>query len=112
MYCMRKGSVVLMAAICSAMLLTLLAGSMSIAPVEAQSPKATSTRLSGGNATWTIQSQAFQSEYPSGFYFTIQGTSSAGNIKSVQALWRHGPGSQRRRDAVYDGATNTWKASW
>jgi hypothetical protein len=64
-------------------------------------------------ATWAVASSSFKSNYPKGFSFTVEATSSAGKIVAAQVLWRHAPAASRLRlsGAVNEtgtGATADW----
>src|SRR5256885_1662074 len=67
----------------------------------------------GGKATWNIKSNTFKSNYPSGFAFTLDATSSAGNIVSASIYWRHGQAGAFRYPAkiAADGTISyRWQA--
>ncbi|HVO43597.1 MAG TPA: hypothetical protein VMT34_13280 [Aggregatilineales bacterium] len=65
----------------------------------------------GGNATWTIESNTFQSNYPAGFDFTIQAESSGGKIVEATVSWSHAPGFVKHARGKIDdsGITASWK---
>jgi hypothetical protein len=101
----------------------ILVFNMVAAPVEAQpqarAQQSTSTPIpkipptvNGGNAKWSIRSRTFSSQYPKGFTFTLQASSTGGELKSAKVYWRHGPESQRSVPATYDPKTKTWTAVW
>src|SRR5258708_25726200 len=46
----------------------------------------------GGSAQWTINSMTFQSNYPKGFEFALDATSSGGKIVESTVMWSHAPG--------------------
>ncbi len=55
----------------------------------------------GGNATWTVNSMTFTSNYPKGFEIKVEAESSAGKITSGLGFWRHtAVGSRTRRPVV------------
>jgi len=67
----------------------------------------------GGNAQWTIHSSTFESNFPKGFSFTLEATSSGGKIVSAAVLWRHSPVSSRtRRLATIDESGTKMTAVW
>ncbi|MFN7209192.1 MAG: hypothetical protein ACK4P1_02225, partial [Aggregatilineales bacterium] len=67
----------------------------------------------GGNAQWTIRNSTFESNFPKGFTFTLEATSTGGKIVSAAALWRHSPVSSRtRRLATIDESGTKMVAVW
>jgi hypothetical protein len=46
----------------------------------------------GGKSTWKIKSMTFASQYPNGFDFGLDISSSAGRITLARVLWRHSTG--------------------
>ena len=67
----------------------------------------------GGNAQWTILSSSFESNFPKGFTFRLEATSTGGKIVSAAALWRHSPVSSRtRRLAQIDESGTKMVAVW
>ncbi|MCS6871071.1 MAG: hypothetical protein RML95_11290 [Anaerolineae bacterium] len=67
----------------------------------------------GGNAQWTILSNTFTSNFPKGFTFTLEATSTGGKIVSAAVLWRHSPVSSRtRRLATIDESGTKMVAVW
>lgn len=72
-------------------------------------PQASPTN-NGGNATWTLGEPQFASNYPNGFSFNIEATSSAGKLVTATVFWRHSPVSTRTRriaTVAEDGKTAT-----
>lgn len=65
-----------------------------------------------GNAEWTLGERTFESNYPDGFTFTIEATSSAGDITAATVVWSHAPRNTTRRTAEYDQATGIFTATW
>ena len=66
----------------------------------------------GGTATWTIKSMTFKSEYPKGGTFTLEASSSGGDIKSATVFIQHQPSKRTRVIAKYDATSGTWIAKW
>src|SRR5258706_15134339 len=67
----------------------------------------------GGSATWTVNATTFKSNYPKGFEFDIDATSSGGKIASAGVIWRHSPQATRnRRVAKVDPDTGKVSATW
>lgn len=99
-----------------AVLIALLPANRPI-PLQAQgSIEATPTILpspvgNGGKAQWTINSNEFTSNFPQGFDFTIDAQSSAGQIVSATAYWRHTPSQIKRADLKVD-SSGPITASW
>ena len=58
----------------------------------------------GGSATWAVQDMTFQSNYPNGFDFSINATSSGGKIAASVVFWRLSPKSRTRRAGVIDAS--------
>jgi hypothetical protein len=78
-------------------------------PVAAQgdiTPKTATLQPSptnnGGSAQWTINAMTFQSDYPKGFDFALDVTSSGGKIVEAGVIWAHAPGRNRRAPGVID----------
>ncbi len=61
---------------------------------------------------WTVGEQTFTSDYPHGFEFTADITSSAGPIVRGRIVWSHVPGTQRTRPIDVDPNTGMLHASW
>ncbi len=99
--------IVVLAAMFAGMSLSAIAQSSTSTPGANVTPT-----VNGGNAKWTIKSRTFTSQYPHGFTFTIQASSTGGDLKSVRVYWRHGPVSQQSRPATYDPKKKTWTAVW
>ncbi len=60
----------------------------------------------GGKAQWAVKSMTFTSDYPNGFEFALDATSSGGKITGASVIWRHGPASSRTRaQGKIDAAT-------
>lgn len=57
---------------------------------------------SEGDAEWTIGERTFESFYPNGFVFTIEASSSIGDIENATVVWSHAPRNQQRRAAEFD----------
>src|SRR5262249_25603904 len=102
-----------------AVLIALLPTSRPI-QIRAQSPSqgrdttatiAPSPVGNGGDAQWTINRNDFVSNFPQGFDFTIEAQSSAGQIVSATAYWRHTP-SQLKRVDLKVASSNPITASW
>ncbi len=66
----------------------------------------------GGNATWTVKSRAFKSNYPKGFEFDLDVTSTGGKIVEASVVWSHNPSTRARRAGVIDPAQGAIKAVW
>ncbi len=67
----------------------------------------------GGSATWEILNSTFESNFPNGFTFTLEATSTGGKIVSAAAIWRHSPVSSRtRRIATIDESGTQMTAVW
>lgn len=64
------------------------------------------------NVTWTVGEQTFTSNYPEGFDFTVQITSSAAPIERGRVVWSYAPRSQRSRPAEIDPDTGLLTASF
>ena len=65
-----------------------------------------------GTADWTIDTQTFTSNYPSGFKFTINAASTGADIINATVFWSYVPGQQRRLSAVLDEETGFWVADY
>ena len=72
-----------------------------------------------GDAEWTVASMGFSSQYPTGFTFDLQASSSGGTVVSARVEWVHRaqdhvgvPLTVRRADGVIDPATGTITATW
>ncbi|MCC7449783.1 MAG: hypothetical protein IT324_20350 [Anaerolineae bacterium] len=51
----------------------------------------------GGKAQWTVKNETFKSDYPNGFEFALEATSTGGKITGASVIWRHGPEASRTR---------------
>lgn len=58
-----------------------------------------------GDAEWTIANNTFQSNYPVGFDFSIEVSSSGGDIVSARVIWSHNIGNRRSRPVEWDEET-------
>ncbi|NDJ84302.1 MAG: hypothetical protein GYB66_00310, partial [Chloroflexi bacterium] len=67
---------------------------------------------STGNAEWTVASNTFTSNFPNGFDFTIEASSSAGQIEAATVVWSHAPRQITRRSADFDPETGVFSATW
>ncbi len=72
-----------------------------------------------GTAEWTVADMGFSSQYPNGFTFDLQASSSGGKIVSARVEWVHRaqehvgvPLTVRRADGVIDPVTGTITATW
>jgi hypothetical protein len=70
-------------------------------------------------AAWTVDQMTFESNYPDGFTFRIQASSSGGPIVSARAEWTHRPNTRpdrplqvRRADGEIDFETGLITATW
>jgi hypothetical protein len=59
---------------------------------------------SASDVEWMVGEVMFQSNYPAGFEFTAQISSSAGPIVRGRVIWSHAPGTQRSRPVEVDDA--------
>lgn len=82
--------------------LMLLLGTMS-GPAYAQDelvPKTATPRPipknNGGKAKWAIKKSVFKSNYPNGFEFSVEASSTGGKIIGASAVWQHSPSMGRR----------------
>src|SRR5512135_261513 len=100
--------------------LALLFGAVSLSvPAAAQDGASTPTPQpsptgNGGSATWTVKSNTFTSNFPKGFSFAVEATSTGGKLATATVFWRHSTaGSRTRRIGVIDStgskATFTWE---
>jgi len=90
----------------------------SVVPVRAQGQYTTPTIVpspvgNGGNATWTVKDLSFQTEYPKGFRFNLDVTSTGGKIVSARVTWQHTPfgGKTSLRGDISNGG-ETITAEW
>jgi hypothetical protein len=65
-----------------------------------------------GEAEWTLAERMFTSNYPDGFEFTVQASSSAGDIENATVIWSHAPGYSRRQAAEYDEENERFVVNW
>lgn len=65
-----------------------------------------------GTAEWTVISRTFDSNYPSGFKFSVSATSTDSEITNATVFWSHVPGEQRRLAAVLDEESGLWVADY
>ncbi len=56
----------------------------------------------GGSAKWTVNAMTFQSDYPKGFEFHLDVTSSGGKIVEAGVIWQHTPYVSRRARGKID----------
>jgi hypothetical protein len=73
-------------------------------PVQAAVTPQPSPEGNGGSATWVVQGMTFQSNYPNGFDFSIDATSSGGKITTAMVLWRYSPKTRTRHAAEIDAS--------
>src|SRR5689334_14811468 len=66
----------------------------------------------GGNATWTINSNTFNSDYPTGFSFALDISSSGGKIASASIFWRHGQAGAFRYPATINSSDVSGNVSY
>jgi hypothetical protein len=84
---------------------------------SAQTNPATITPLpsptgNGGTATWTVNTSTFTSNYPQGFDFNLDITSSGGKIVEATVSWTHAPGFIKHARGKIDDSGSisaTWK---
>lgn len=110
-----------LSALTALMLLALIVVSFPAAAQSGDDFFATSTAApsptnNGGGAQWEVKASTFSSQFPKGFTFTLEATSTGGKLVSAAALWRHSPvGSRIRRIAQIDEsgtkATAIWEAA-
>jgi hypothetical protein len=67
---------------------------------------------SESDVEWTASETTFQSNYPFGFQFTVEITSSAGPIARGRIVWSHAPSTQRTRPATIDSENEVLTATW
>ncbi len=108
--------VVVLASITLVVLSALLAGmSLSAVAQDDITPKTATPRPSptnnGGNAKWNVRSQKFQSNYPEGFRFDLEVSSTGGKIVEAGVLWNHTPSVRRRAQGTID-ASGKINAIW
>ncbi len=65
-----------------------------------------------GDAEWTIGDRTFESAYPNGFTFTVEVSSTGGDIEAATVVWSHAPRNINRRAAEYDEDTGIFTATW
>jgi hypothetical protein len=69
----------------------------------------------GDSAQWKIASMTFQSQYPKGFTFALDISSTGGKIVEAGVIWQHNPvGPRRRAQGKIDPSgkiTATWTAT-
>ncbi len=65
-----------------------------------------------GTATWVLDVHDFVSNYPEGFKFTVDVSSSEADITNATVYWSHVPGEQRRLAAVLNEDTGRWVADY
>ncbi len=66
----------------------------------------------GGSATWTIGETTYASKYPKGGLFTIEASSSGGEITNATLYIMFTPTSRTRTLATFDTEKNSWVADW
>lgn len=89
-------------------------------PASTAEPDATMEAPAAADATaasdveWTVNDMTFQSNYPSGFEFTLDITSSAAPVARGRVVWTHavGTNSQRSQPADLDPETGKLVANW
>ena len=85
-------------------------------PVAAASnindPGASGPAQQNSDVQWTVGEQTFKSDYPQGFEFTADITSSAGPIVRGRIVWSHVPRTQRTRPIEVDPNTGMLHAAW
>ncbi len=105
----------------AALVLLILAVGMN-PPAAAQggdiTPKTATPRPSptnnGGNAKWTVNAMTFKSDFPKGFDFALDVTSTGGKIVEAGVVWSHAPRNTRRAPGKIDPSgkiTAHWDAS-
>lgn len=113
---MRPKYVSLGLALCAATLVAALL--LGNAPTHAQSGQNTPTLYptptgNGGNAIWTVAARMFESQYPDGFTFEIEVSSTGGRLTSAAVVWRYSPVSTwTRRPANLDDAGTRASTDW
>jgi hypothetical protein len=80
-----------------------------VTPITA-TPRPSPTN-NGGSARWTIKSMTFQSNYPQGFDFSLEVTSTGGKIVEAGIVWQHTPSVRRRGRPTIDPSGKI-TASW
>lgn len=86
------------------------------APARTAEPEVTAdlpgTAEANPDVEWTVGDLTFESNYPRGFTFTAEISSSAAPITRARVVWSHAPGTQRSRSARIDPDTGTLVAEW
>jgi hypothetical protein len=82
------------------------------APVEKNAPPTAQANPAASGVQWTAVDLLFQSQYPNGFRFSANISSSAGKIASGRVIWSHAPGTQRSRPFETDQQTGLLTAEW
>ncbi len=111
--------VVLWTSLAAAILVALLIALSTSAVAQGNStitPKTVTPQPSptgnGGSAKWSIAAMTFQSQYPKGFTFTLNATSTGGKIVEAGVVWKHSPvGSTHRAPGKID-ASGQITAAW
>src|SRR5215468_1980153 len=86
---------------------TLLLDSSFIVSAQGEVHAKTATPLptptnNGGSAQWAVNSNSFKSNYPKGFEFDLDVTSSGGKIVEATVAWSHAPGTIRHAKGIID----------
>jgi hypothetical protein len=113
---MQKRYVNTMSALCAVLALMIVASlALSGLPTLAQGntpTPAASPANNGGSATWEVKETRFTSNYPRGFTFDIEATSTGGKITTATVLWRHSPTSRSRQAGTVDEGGTKVQAVW
>jgi hypothetical protein len=117
---MNRRAAVLVTLVWLAAILGLALLNAAVAPARASEQTASPVERprQQNSADWTVQTDAFESNYPAGFTFRLQASSSAGEITRARAIWHRPtlrPGETLTiyaEDAALDPDSGEWVANW
>jgi hypothetical protein len=100
----------------ASVIVIVLAGmSLSVTAQGDLTPKTATPRPSptnnGGSAKWTVKAMTFKSNYPKGFQFDLDVSSTGGKIVEAGVAWQHSPSLRRRAQGKID-ASGKINATW
>ncbi len=100
-------------------IVALIFGAVSLnIPATAQGDASTPTPQpsptgNGGTATWAVKTMTFESNFPKGFSFAIEVTSTGGKLATATVYWRHSTAASRtRRIGTIDASGSKATADW
>src|SRR5579859_6285658 len=114
MYLANRRRIVYWSAFSVLILVTLFIGMASVTTVHSDNgPTPAYTRFAtplsspvqnGGHATWNVSKMTFARQYPNGFDFFLDVTSSAGQLTIAKIQWRHSTGKPVEMDVPIDNS--------